>query len=336
MTTVSDVARRAGVSTMTVSRVINDSGAVSPETRARVSGAILELGYMPNVLARQLRSMRTRTIALVVTDIRNPFFTTIASGVEDTARARGYAVMFCSTYDSEVDESEYVRVLIQRRVDGVLLVPACGGGSSVQLLQKHGLPTVVLDRHLVAANVDEVRADSKGGAYEGVRHLVELGHRQIAILSGPQGVSTSTDRVAGYLEALMEASIAGDRGQTLFGEFTEASGYAMARQVIEADPRPTAIFAANNFIAFGAMRAIREAGLGVPNDISVVAFDDLPPEWVFDPMLTVVTQPAYEIGTKAAELLLERLGGDAPDRPRGIVLPSHLIIRRSTAPPRPD
>jgi LacI family transcriptional regulator len=336
MTTVSDVARRAGVSTMTVSRVINESGAVSPDTRARVNGAILELGYMPNVLARQLRSMRTRMIALVVTDIRNPFFTTIASGVEDTARARGYAVMFCSTYDSEVDESEYVRVLIQRRVDGVLLVPACGGGSSVQLLQKHGLPTVVLDRHLVDASVDEVRADSKGGAYEGVRHLVELGHRQIAILSGPQGVSTSTDRVAGYLEALTEASIAGDRGQILFGEFTEASGYSMARQVIEAKPRPTAIFAANNFIAFGAMRAIREAGLRVPDDISLVAFDDLPPEWVFDPMLTVVTQPAYEIGTKAAELLLERLGGDAPDRPRGIVLPSCLIIRRSTAPPRPD
>jgi len=336
MTTVSDVARRAGVSTMTVSRVINESGAVSPDTRARVNGAILELGYMPNVLARQLRSMRTRMIALVVTDIRNPFFTTIASGVEDTARARGYAVMFCSTYDSEVDESEYVRVLIQRRVDGVLLVPACGGGSSVQLLQKHGLPTVVLDRHLVDASVDEVRADSKGGAYEGVRHLVELGHRQIAILSGPQGVSTSTDRVAGYLEALMEASIAGDRGQILFGEFTEASGYSMARQVIEAKPRPTAIFAANNFIAFGAMRAIREAGLRVPDDISLVAFDDLPPEWVFDPMLTVVTQPAYEIGTKAAELLLERLGGDAPDCPRGIVLPSCLVIRRSTAPPRSD
>lgn len=169
-----------------------------------------------------------------------------------------------------------------------------------------------------------------------MRHLLELGHRRIAVLSGPEGVSTSTDRVAGYLEALREAGLAGDRGQIIFGEFSEASGYSMVRQILQARPLPTAIFAANNFIAYGVMRALREAGLGVPDDISVIAFDDLPPEWVFDPFLTAVSQPAYEIGTKSAEVLLERLAGAEPEGPPGIVLPSQLIVRRSTMPPKSD
>ncbi|MGD0248668.1 MAG: LacI family DNA-binding transcriptional regulator [Candidatus Limnocylindrales bacterium] len=336
MSTLNDVAKLAGVSTMTVSRVVNGSGYTSPEAQARVKRAIAELGYMPNGLARQLRSKRTKTIALVVTDIRNPFFTTIASGVEDTARARGYAVMFCNTYESDVEEAEYVRVLIERRVDGVLLVPAIGADKSLLLLQQHGMPTVILDRHLSGADADEVRADSKAGAYDAVRHLTDLGHRRIAILAGPAGVSTSTDRVAGYREALLEACPAGDCGQILFGEFNENSGYSMTREVLEAEPRQTAIFATNNFIAFGALRALREAGLRIPEDMSMVVFDDLPPGWVMDPFLTVVSQPAYEIGTQAAQLLLERLAGEAPEGPRSIVLPSELVIRRSTAPPRPD
>jgi LacI family transcriptional regulator len=326
----------AGVSTMTVSRVVNGSGYTSPEAQARVKLAIAELGYMPNGLARQLRSKRTKTIALVVTDIRNPFFTTIASGVEDTARARGYAVMFCNTYESDVEEAEYVRVLIERRVDGVLLVPAIGADRSVLLLQEHGMPTVILDRRLEGAPVDEVRADSRAGAYEAVRHLTELGHRRIAILAGPAGVSTSTDRVAGYRAALLEACPGGDCGQIRFGEFNEASGYSMTREVLEAEPRPTAIFATNNFIAFGALKALREAGLGIPEDMSIVVFDDLPPGWVIDPFLTVVSQPAYEIGTQAATLLFERLAGEAPEGARSVVLPNELIVRRSTAPPRPD
>jgi LacI family transcriptional regulator len=336
VTTLVDVARRAGVSTMTVSRVINESGYTSQATRARVNVAIAELGYMPNSLARQLRSKRTRTIALVVTDIRNPFFTTIASGVEDTARARQYAVMFCNTYESEVEEAQYVRVLIERQVDGVLLVPACGAGSSVRLLQSRGMPTVLLDRHVRDVVVDEVRADSRAGAYAATSHLTALGHRRIAILAGPEGVSTSTDRVAGYRDALLEACPAGDCGRILFGEFNEASGYSMTCQLLQAQPRPTAIFATNNFIAFGALRALREAGLAIPADVSVVVFDDLPPGWVLDPFLTVVAQPAYEIGRQAAELLLQRLVGEASDGPRSIVLPNELIVRRSTAPPPPD
>ena len=316
---------------MTVSRVINDSGYVSPEARARVQGAIAELGYMPNILARQLRSKRTKTIALVLTDIANPFFTTIARGVEDAARAQGYAVMFCNTDESETEEMEYVRVLIQRQVDGVLLVPATDSSASLQLLNKHGLPVVVLDRRLSAGGVDEVRTDSEAGAYVVVRHLLDLGHRRIAVLTGPETVSTAVDRVAGYRRAMAEEGLRPDDGLVVFGGYNEASGYEMTRLILAAEPRPTAIFAANNFIAFGAIGALRDAGLRAPEDMSIAVFDDLPPGWVFDPFLTVVSQPAYEIGKQAAELMLERLAGKAPAEPRTIVLPSELIIRRSTA-----
>ena len=317
---------------------------------------------MPNGLARQLRAQRTDTIALVVTDIRNPFFTTIAGGVEDTARSRGYAVMFCNTYESAEEEAAYIRVLIERRVDGVLLVPAGGAGNSVRMLQAHGMPTVVLDRHLDDVEADEVRGDSRAGAYAVVRHLTELGHRDIAILTGPEGVSTSIDRVAGYREALLEVCPTEQCGRIIFGEFNEAVALALehpekliplaenlnARYLVvdfkvpagwskrlQGDRRPTAIFAANNFIAYGAMRALHEFGLGIPEDISVAVFDDLPPGWVMDPFFTVVSQPAYEIGTEAATLLLERLTGEAPGEPRSIILPSEVIVRRSTAAPRP-
>jgi LacI family transcriptional regulator len=330
VSTLTDVARLAGVSTMTVSRVINNSGYVSPEARARVTMAIAELGYMPNVLARQLRSKRTKTIALVLTDIANPFFTTIARGVEDAARAQGYAVMFCNTDESEVEEIEYVRVLIQRQVDGVLLVPATDSSASLPLLHKHGLPVVVLDRRHSGGGVDEVRTDSEAGAHAAVRHLLDLGHRRIAVLTGPPTVSTSADRVAGYRRAILEEGLGFANEVVVFGGYNETSGYEMTRRILETEPRPTALFAANNFIAFGAIRALREAGLRTPDEMSIAVFDDLPPGWVFDPFLTVVSQPAYEIGKQAAELMLERLAGKAPAEPRTIVLPSELIIRGST------
>lgn len=332
MSTLTDVARLAGVSTMTVSRVINDSGYASPEARARVNRAISELGYMPNVLARQLRSKRTKTIALVVTDIANPFFTTIARGVEDAARAQGYAVMFCNTDESEAQEIEYVRVLIQRQVDGVLLVPATDSSASLQLLHKHGLPVVVLDRRIHSGGVDEVRTDSEAGAHVAVRHLLDLGHRRIAVLTGPEAVSTAADRVAGYRRAMAEEGLEPDGELVIFGGYNETSGYEMTRRILDVRPQPTALFAANNFIAFGAIRALREAGMSTPEDMSIAVFDDLPPGWVFDPFLTVVSQPAYEIGKQAAELMLERLAGKAPAESRTIVLPSELITRRSTAP----
>ena len=338
MSTISDVAQRAGVSTMTISRVINNSGYVRATTRQRVERAIEELSYVPNVLARQLRSKRTKTLALIVSDIMNPFFTTIARGVEDVAAPRGFSVMYCNTDESAAKEAQYLRVLIERQVDGVLLVPTRGTGASFRTLRAHQMPVVVLDRRVTDRRVDSVRCDSEAGAHALTRHLVSLGHRRIAVLTGRRTISTSVDRVAGCRRALEESGLELDHDLVRYGLYNvgslnQADGYKMAREVLaSASPRPTAIFAANNFIASGAIRALREAGLRVPEDMSVVAFDDLPAEWGIDPYLTVAAQPAYEMGRRATELLLDRIAGDPDAAGQAVVFPFELIIRRSSAP----
>ena len=340
MSTINDVAKRAGVSAMTVSRVVNGTGYTSTETRARVEAAIEELGYVPNALARQLRSKRTKTIALVVSDISNPFFTTIARGVEDYCVGHGFSVMYCNTDEDEAEEEQYLLMLIERQVDGILLVPARSSGDSFRLLHAHRMPVVVLDRRIAAAGVDSVRCDSEAGAHALAKHLVDMGHRRIAVLTGRRNVSTSVDRVAGCRRALEEAGLTlPDElvhwGGFQFGKSNQADGHRMATEMLAAEgERPTAVFCANNFIAFGAIRALRSAGLRVPDDISVVAFDDLPEEWVSEPFLTVAAQPAYEIGHRAAMLLLGHISGDHEPSGQSVVLPFELIIRRSSGPPR--
>ena len=338
MSTINDVAKLAGVSAMTVSRVINNSGYIGRETRSRVEAAIAELAYVPNAVGRQLRSKRTNMLALVLSDIMSPFFTTIARGVEDVARAQGFSVMFCNTDESEAEEARYLLMLVQRQVDGVLLVPASTSGKSLRLLSSHHMPVVVLDRRIQSRQIDSVRSDSEAGAYTLTQHLIGLGHRRIAVLTGRRSVSTSIDRVAGYCRAMLDAGLELDDGlvrygEYNYGEYNQVDGNRMAQEVLAADPRPTAIFAANNFIAFGAMRSLRDAGLRVPEDISIVAFDDLPAAWLSDPYLTVVDQPAYEIGRRGAELLLSRVDGTVSGPGREVVLPSALITRRSSGPP---
>ena len=317
---------------MTVSRVITRSGSTSEATRDRVERAIAELGYVPNAVARQLRSKRTRTIALVVSDIANPFFTVIARGVEDAARRRDHAVIFVNTDESPALELDHLRVLMGRQVDGVLLVPAGNSGEPFRLLRSQQIPVGVIDRRVQVRQVDEVRTDSEAGAYALVGHLLGLGHRRIAAITGRRTIATAVDRVAGYARALTEAGIPLDPELIRYDSFSLAGGYRRMQEILAVAPRPTAVFAANNFIAFGALRAIREAALHVPDDLSLVTFDDLPEGWQAEPFLTVLAQPAYEIGRQAAELLFERLEG--PPRPtrRVIILAGELIVRRSSGP----
>jgi LacI family transcriptional regulator len=334
MSTISDVAKRAGVSSMTVSRVINNSGYISQETRERVERAIAELEYVPNALARHLRFKQTNTIALILTDITNPFFTTLARGVEDVARRNGFSVFLCNTDESEAEERTYLDILLQRQADGVLLVPATGSSESVALLLARRVPLVILDRRISHGGVDLVRCDSEHGAYLLTRHLIELGHRRIALVSGPRAVSTAVDRANGYARALGEAGLEIDEQLMCYGEFTPEAGYELTEQILRIVPAPTALFAANNLMAFGAFRAIRTAGLRIPQDISLVTFDDLPEQLNLEPFLTAVYQPAYELGQRAAELLLQRLASEGPPDIQEIVLPIELIVRRSSAPPR--
>jgi LacI family transcriptional regulator len=330
MANIQDVAKKAGVAPITVSRVINNSGYASQATRKRVEAAIAELGFVPNTLARSLRSGHTNTLALVMTDITNPFFTTLARGVEDTASAAGYTVIFCNTDESEEKERQYLQVLLQKRVDGILLVPARSAPFSVRFVQEHDTAVVVVDRRVPEVKADVVRCDSEGGAYQLAKLLVRQGHRRIAMFSGPHGVSTSEDRVSGCLRAFAEAGLGEDACQVYYGAFTQENGYALTQQVMAANPRPTAEFAGNNFIAIGTQKALRDLGLHVPEDIALVGFDDLPPALVTFPILTVAAQPAYAMGQKATELLLARLSGNAPEEWQEIILPTEIIVRQSS------
>ena len=332
MSTIKDVARRAGVSTMTVSRVINNADYISPETRERVEQAIAELDYLPNALARSLRFKQTKTIALVLTDITNPFFTGVSRGVGDAAVAHGFSVLFCNTDESKQVERDYLSILLQKQVDGVLLVPASSDSEAATQLRSRGVPMVVIDRR-IPIPVDTVRGDSERGAYDLTRHLIELGHRRIAAITGPTDVSTASDRVAGYKRALAEVGIPIDPDLICVDDFMTEGGYRSIQRLLRAAVRPTAIFAGNNFIAFGAFRALREAGLGIPEDISLVTFDDLPDSWLLSPFLTTANQPSHEIGQRATELLIARLTGAIDAAPHEIILQAELIIRRSSAPP---
>ncbi|RPJ54156.1 MAG: LacI family transcriptional regulator [Acidobacteria bacterium] len=330
MATVQDVAKKAGVAPITVSRVVNNSGYVSKETRERVEAAVTELGYVPNTLARSLRSKRTHTLALVLSDITNPFFTLLARGVEDAASDAGFTVVFCNTDESEKEERRYLELLLQKKVDGILLVPARLAADSVSFIQSQGTPVVVLDRRLSEPLTDVVRCDSETGAYQLMRLLLQLGHRRIAILSGPPHVSTAIDRVAGCQRAMADFGAADLAVDVYYGSFTHASGGQMARRAVATEPRPSALFAANNFIAIGALRALHDLGVKVPEEMALVGFDDLPPSLITFPFLTVAAQPAYEMGEKGTRLLLERLSGKNGDPPREVVLPVELIVRQSS------
>lgn len=335
MPNIRDVARLAGVAPITVSRVVNNSGYFSEETRQRVLAAIRELNYVPNHLARSLRSRQTGMIALIVTDITNPFWTTVARGVEDAASDAGFNLILCNTDESEAKQRRYVQALLEKQVDGILLVPAHNRADDIEAIRRQSVTVVVLDRRLARVPADVVRCDSEEGAYQLTRRLLDVGHRRIALLTGPADVTTAADRAAGFCRALGEAGIAPCAETTLYGEFTIESGQALARQALASQPRPSALFAANNFLAIGALKALAEAGLAVPADMSVVGFDDLPTALVVEPVLTVAAQPAYEMGRRATELLVERLAGAAADAYREIVLPTQIIERRSTAPVAP-
>ncbi len=330
MATIHDVAKRAGVAPITVSRVINNSGYASEETRQRVQAAVLELGYVPSGPARSLRSKRTNSIALVLTDITNPFFTTVARGVEDVASQAGFTVTYCNTDEDELKQRKNLDLLLQQQVDGIILVPALSRPDALTYIRGHNMPFVVLDRRMPGAEFDVVRCDSEDGAFQLVNHLLELGHRKIAVLTGPEGTSTADDRLIGYQRALAEAGVAENSSLVRRGSFTQDSGYEMAANVIEEMFPPTAIFAANNFIAIGAMKALLERGLQVPEDIALVGFDDLPPALLMFPFLTVAAQPAYEMACVATRLLLARISDEMSAEYQEIVLPTKLIVRESS------
>jgi LacI family transcriptional regulator len=329
MTTIHDVARLAGVSPVTVSRVMNGASNVNAATRERVEQAISELGYVRNMSARSLRSRQTFTLALIVPDITNAFWTTVARGVEDAAQGEGYSLLLCNSDENPGKQKEYIHTMLQQRVDGVLIAPYDSNAGRLSQLQNLNIPTVVMDRQVYGWEVDTVRADSISGAYALTQHLINLGHRRIAIISGPSVTSTAEERVAGYCLALDEAGIEIDPQLILRGEFRFRSGKMLADQLLEGNLKPTAIVATNNVMSMGVLESINQHGLRVPQDMALVSFDELPDLARFFPFLTVAVQPAYEMGINAAQLLLSRIQASAPLQPRHVILPVRLVLRYS-------
>lgn len=327
--TIREVAEHAGVGTMTVSRVVNRSGYVNEQTRARVQASIELLGYMPNQHARSLRSRKSGTIALLVTDITNPFFTTVARGAEDAASEAGSLILFGNTDELEDEELQYMRLLVQKGVDGVLFVPARQGEVAIEVARSNGVPVVVLDRRTAFTDIDNVRCDSEAAGYDLGQLLLGLGHRRYTVLAGPEGISTSDDRVAGFLRG-----IGPDATATVYhDQFSVVGGERSMAKALEAPERATAVFAVNNFLAIGAQNEMRAAGIAVPEEIALVGVDDLPAKIITFPFLTVAAQPAYEMGYTAAKMLLDRI--ENPDQEaEQRVLPMSLIVRQSSGSPR--
>lgn len=334
-TTIRDVARLAEVAPITVSRVVNNSGYIRPETRRRVEQAIAELNYIPNTLSQSLRFQKTDMVALLVSDITNPFWTTVTRGVEDVCSTHDLNVILCNTDEQNVKLENYVRFLLRRQTDGFLVVPTSHDVRAIETIVNNGVPIVLLDRVLPDLDVAVVRSDNESGAYRLIEHLISLGHRRIGMLSGNAPVSTSVERVRGYERALADHGIPVDPELIRYGSFTQQSGYEMALRLLQSSQsRPTAFFAANNFIANGVQKAVYDSGLRIPEDLSLVTFDDLPFYSYPPPFLTSAIQNPYRLGQEAANLLVQQIQSDDPERPQDIVLPVDLIIRESTAPPR--
>jgi LacI family transcriptional regulator len=326
--TIHDVANRAGVSAITVSRALNNTGYVNIRTRQRIMDAVMELNYVPNVLARSLRSQRTQLLALLITDITNPFWTTVARGVEDAAIEAGYAIILCNTDEDPAKEARYLDLLLRRRVDGLIISPSVESAGLLDNLQQRAVPFVLIDRQVTGLVADSVRGDSYSGAYQLTNHLLKTGYRQIAMIGGPVTVSTAEDRMRGYLAALQDAHITPNPRLIRRGAYHAAAGRAAMADLLAAEPCPAAVFAGNNAIALGVMEALHAANLRVPDDVALVSFDDFPSPLGGRPFLTAVVQPARQLGREALRLLLERLAGT--DRaPEDLVFPTQLIIRRS-------
>ncbi|MEW6046096.1 MAG: LacI family DNA-binding transcriptional regulator [Bacillota bacterium] len=329
MATLADIAKRANVSVATVSRALNHSGYVRPEVRERVLQIARELHYVPNHLARGLLENRTDLVLLLVPDVTNPFFAAVARGVEDVLAAQGLQVVIGNTDDNHFKERTYLRRALGRGVDGVIAIVASSASADTGHFRQLNVPLVLVDRACEAVAADLVASNNEHGAYQATRHLLSLGHQHVATITGPLRLKTAADRLAGFERAVREYRLSPDQVTVVEGDFREEGGYRAARQLLERSPRPTAVFAANDVMALGALAAFEEAGVRVPEEIAVAGYDDIPYAVRVRPKLTTVAQPKYEMGAAAAELMVRRLSdpGRAVER---VLLEPRVVVRESS------
>ncbi|WP_263820592.1 LacI family DNA-binding transcriptional regulator [Salinibacter sp.] len=334
MPTLEDVASEADVSASTVSRVFNNPDKVHPVTRDRVKKAADTLGYQPSRVARRLRLKdgKASLIGLVIPDIQNPFFANVARGVEDVAQDNEYGLILSNSDEDPDKQKLAVNTLKTEDVDGVIVPPISRDDPNVKRLLESDIAVVCVDRRMENVRVDTILSDSQKGAYRAVTHLLELGHRRIGFIGGVPRISTSADRREGYEQALQDQGVPIDSTLVREGDSRRERGRYLTDALLDLDRPPTALFTGNNLTTLGALSALSARDMSVPEEISLVGYDDVPWAMALNPPPTVIGQPAYEMGSRAAELLLQRL--DAPNRsPTTVTLQPELITRKSCGPP---
>jgi DNA-binding LacI/PurR family transcriptional regulator len=325
---IKDVARHADVSSATVSRVLSNKPHVSEKARQRVLAAMAQLDYQPSRVARSLRVQRSRIIGLIISDIQNPFFNTLARAVEDLAYAHQYAVFLCNTDEDVEREKLYIDLMQAEQVAGVMISPTQETNNSCQKLMKANVPIVMIDRVIAGLDVDTVVVDNVAGAYELVAHLIDDGHRRIGAVLGTPTATTGRERYEGYVQALTAHGLPASPELLRTGIPKKVVGYTLVGELLDLADPPSAIFTGNNLLTEGALRAIHDRKLHIPGDIALAAFDELDWMALVKPALTVVTQPTYKLGQAAADLLLKRIEGSA-HQPQKIVFKPDLIVRQS-------
>ncbi len=329
MTTIIDVARAAGVSTATVSRVLNHHPQVDPRLATAVRKAAKDLGYRPSRVARSLRTRTSRVWALLISDIRNPFFTDMVRGIEDVAYAAGYSVILCNAEEDPAKEASYLELAVAESVGGVILTPTTTS-TDLTVLRDAQIPAVLADRTVKDPDVDSVMIDNAGGARRAIAHLIDGGYRRIACITGPLDKTTGSGRYAGYRSALRAAGLDFDESLVQVANFREAGGRAAMQELLRGEP-PDAVFVANNLMTIGALHAIAQAALDVPRQIAVIGFDDMSWATLLRPALTTVAQPTYDLGVETGRLLRSRIEGYA-GAARTVTLSPELRVRESSRP----
>jgi DNA-binding LacI/PurR family transcriptional regulator len=328
------IAERADVSIGTVSHVINGTAKVREKLRLRVLEAVRSLGYQPSQLGRGLRRNQTSMLGMIIPDVTNPFFPAVVRGVEDVAYKRSFRVVLCNTDNDPQKETSYLNQLRSYRPAGLLVIPAAESDSTALLssLATSGPPVVCVDRRPPGWNGDVVVVANEEGSYAATRHLLQMGHRYLAVITGPLHLTNASERLKGFRRALVEARVSIESEYIQEARFDRLSGYQAALRLLRMVPRPTAIFACNDLMALGVFLAARELNVACPDELSIVGFDNLDFAEFTAPALTTVHQPGYQLGATAARLLLERIDG-LKHRAKKLVLQTELKIRNSTAPP---
>jgi len=335
MKSIKDVAALAGVSFTTVSHVLNETRHVSEETRRKVMAAVEQLGYRPNAGARMMRKSGSKLVGVLVPTVLNPFFAELVVGIEERCRLAGYSVFLCNSDDTPELQHQYLSRLLEYRVDGLLISSAKEDETLVGMVNAASLPVVTMNHAFPGLKADMVSENNREGARLAVGHLLELGHRRIACISGPAGLEFARERTEGWRSMLRDAGIVPNEDLLVEGDFSSQGGYEAACRLLhnfEDGQAPTAIFAGNDMMAIGALRAAAELGLNVPKQLSIIGFDDIDLSRYVSPALTTVGCSIKKLGNEAARVLIERIA--QPDAPHNEVVMTHfLALRDSTAPP---